>query len=105
MNLSELRALAEGATPGPWTKFWATNPGEWYINQRGAAGYICTMPFYAHRRTECRGNAAYIAAFNPATVLQILSVLEKAKVALVHEDDQQAWDDFRFSLSALESKT
>ena len=77
MTDAELRALAEAATPGPWTRL-----------DTGSEG--CSVVASGRRRVarlthldlaECRADAAYIAAANPQTVLALLdriAALEKA---------------------------
>lgn len=85
MNIdkSQLKALAESATFGQWV------PDGEYVNEHGNVLYA----YVAHEsggrvaeafanclvRTDeqCRANAAFIAAANPATVLALLAEIER----------------------------
>lgn len=76
LDLSTLRAIAEGATPGPWGR--ATTDGQGWAVHRGAHD---TIALYCDR-----DNAAHIAAFNPETVLALLDRLEAAEAEAFNVD-------------------
>lgn len=65
----DLRALAEAATPGPWTD---EVPG--MIHQSSTPGYIGTA--------EHPEDRAFIAAANPTAVLALLDRVEAAEAAV-----------------------
>ena len=71
MNTEELKRLAEAATPGPWN----TSPGgcgiigpdkQWL---GGMNDWVCE---YSEEMTQSENNAAFIAAANPAAVLELI---------------------------------
>ncbi len=85
-----LRALAEGATPGPWTTisrgaYWGEEEGD----VRGPDGqdiYGAEFVQPLNRQNTTRGHAwfrdtAFIAAANPATVLALLDEIEELAAA------------------------
>lgn len=78
MNLSELRKLAEEATPGPWEAQSPTGGRrlDWYIdthyNQDGPE------PVWADDYPVSEDDARFIAALDPQTVLRLLDVAEAA---------------------------
>lgn len=49
-------------TPGPWVLYRSERHAEWYVNQDGGPGYICTMPWFEHRQAQCAANAKLVAA-------------------------------------------
>lgn len=67
MNIEELKLLAEAATPGPWT---ARN----YIAGVGC-GVDSPLGDVCHHTT--RAVAEYIAAANPAAVLELIAEIER----------------------------
>lgn len=71
-TLGKLRKLAEGATPGPWTPSDHNGP-QWKISgPRGEFHVIATTS-----QGNDEPNAAFIAAANPQTVLQLLDRVER----------------------------
>ncbi|MHA7900805.1 MAG: ead/Ea22-like family protein [Henriciella sp.] len=77
---TELRALAEAATPGPWR----VDPSENCDVQveSGASEVACThAAVLSHKRSPelCQQDAAYIAAASPDTVIGLLDEIERAK--------------------------
>ena len=86
MNLEELKAKAEAATPGPW----AVHPNRPYsvdsIEGDGElAVYVCTTGGWA----DCDvPNAAFIAAANPQTVLALVKVAEAAEAVRLAASDR-----------------
>lgn len=73
VDTTRLRELAEVATPGPWT-----------VIQRDGALTDCDDPFVQFSDPNqdstllSQANAAYIAAADPATVLALLDLVDKA---------------------------
>ena len=78
LDHAALRALAEAATPGPWT-LSADGPPPDII--AGMSVVACTLPS-DRTRDEDTANAAYIAAANPAAVLALLDEVERLREAL-----------------------
>lgn len=86
-QIKELRRLAEAATPGEWR-----HDDNWrvYCPSRQDIGVATTASGLVHSskgtdrisRDEAAANAAFIAAANPATILEILDRLERAEKAL-----------------------
>ncbi len=81
-NLTALRALAENATPGPWEAddnqpFSRDLQG---IFAPGERRYVLKVEF--DEQPENPADAEFIAAANPATVLDLLDRLERAEAAL-----------------------
>lgn len=76
MNTTELKELAEKATPGPWSheEIDPTDP-EWgacEVFTEGTDTFVATH--------VCRVNdAAYIAAANPAEILELIAAHEDAQ--------------------------
>lgn len=76
MNTTELKELAEKATPGPWSheEIDPTDP-EWgacEVFTEGTDTFVATH--------VCRVNdAAYIAAANPAAILELIAAHEDAR--------------------------
>lgn len=68
---SALRKLAEGATPGPWSKYLNTMD-DVIVRKMNEAGYEqCVISYKSHYK-----NADYIAAANPSAILQLLDYIE-----------------------------
>ena len=81
MNTEELKRLAEAATPGPWN----TSPGgcgiigpdkQWL---GGMNDWVCE---YSEEMTQSENNAAFIAAANPAAVLELIRQRDELVEAL-----------------------
>lgn len=81
-DLSELRAIAEAATPGPWVY---DNSGPLFVYADDATGQLlarCGGPGFEHvfrPRSEEMANARYIAAFGPDVGKLLLAVAEAAR--------------------------
>lgn len=76
IDIEELKRLAEAATPGPWN----TSPGgcgiigpdkQWL---GGMNDWVCE---YSKEMTQSENNAAFIAAANPAAVLELIAEIER----------------------------
>lgn len=78
MNTTELKKLAEVATPGPWiAKKWCDNDFDTYGWNITANGYLLPMcEMETDKPEECDANAAFIAACNPAAILKLLAITE-----------------------------
>ena len=68
MNLKHLKELAEKATNGPWT----LDPDEEYNN----VYYVKPMD------VTSKNDASFIAAANPATILELIKTVETMREAL-----------------------
>lgn len=76
--LSELKALAEAATPGPWS-YSSMPSGDTEV----FADCGSTIAGFAPKEApEDYHNAAFIAAANPQTVLALIKTLEEAEKRL-----------------------
>ena len=83
LDLTELRLVAEAATPGPW------EPGQTtFGDPRDGATHACVRVEGAHwtdhlavieGSTEGDLNMAHIAAFDPPTVLALIAEVEKLR--------------------------
>jgi len=87
MNLKELKAIASAATPGPWAAYNGyAFPGALIegISKQGKVDVVVDDGTYDNRYqgVQRKEDAAHISAFNPQTVLSLLSDLEKCVEAL-----------------------
>ena len=74
MKIEELKLLAEAATPGPWV----SHPKGYYgAVCRADDQYDLVAVTHGQRRNNVLANEAYIAAANPAAVLQLISEVER----------------------------
>ena len=95
IDTTKLRELAQKATPGPWTQWnghgWVS-AGIPESNTKGsmigAGGQICETECDDFSDAQNRRNAAYIAAANPATVLQLLDEIDRLQVNEFFQPDQ-----------------
>jgi len=73
-KLSELKAAAMAATPGPWD----AELNEVWVMRDGTADFMLTDIFGDNELSaeQDRANAAFIAAANPAVILALLAELE-----------------------------
>ena len=83
--IKRLRTLAQAATPGPW-RWWTSNSFRRLSSDiTGKDGDV--LHGFVHRDGQgdvaiSAVNAAFIAAANPATVLQILDRIEELEAKL-----------------------
>lgn len=99
INIDELERLALAATAGPWFSIHNGTYHDVSIDNRQYAQNVANVigsPDFADqdaKHTE-KQNAAYIAAANPATMLQLIAIIrEKLASALVemfHHPDAEA---------------
>jgi len=85
LEISELRRLAEAATPVAWNRCGVGDDEEWIgtddaaieaIGRRG--GIICEPPLgWDHSMRDWPANAAYIVAAQPSVILTLLARLEQ----------------------------
>ncbi|MBX3533368.1 MAG: ead/Ea22-like family protein [Xanthobacteraceae bacterium] len=75
---TELRELAEAATPGPW----AATLDENYSVVTGPDGAAIALPDYETGICLEEADAAFIAAANPKTVLALLAERDRLREAL-----------------------
>ena len=80
MNIEELKRLAEAATPGPWS----SHPNGYY-GVHSNTGTICSTG-------EKIADALYIAAANPATILELIQQRDELLAAL--KDARELVDDW-----------
>lgn len=73
--MTDLRALAEAATPGPWTALIESYeaPGAMFVTHQPEDAQTPIVLGVAY------SDAAYIAAADPTTVLALLDVLDAAR--------------------------
>lgn len=95
INLDELKAIAEKATKGPWMKcchgqeiggpagnnWWSVNKGHFDGRVLNAGGQVCRV------MSTMGEDAAFIAAANPAVVLEIIATVE-AQAGKILEQNQ-----------------
>ena len=77
-RLNSLIEAAKAATPGPWAK---KRMGEW---DRGYYYGVHMSPVRSISVDLGEHNATFIALANPATILELCALLEKAGDALDH---------------------
>lgn len=76
MNIEELKRLAEAATPGPW----ASHPKGYYgAVCRDEDQYDLVAVTHGQRRNNVLANEAFIAAANPAAVLDMIAEIEQLR--------------------------
>ena len=80
MNIEELKRLAEAATPGPWS----SHPNGYY-GVHSNTGTICSTG-------EKIADALYIAAANPAAILELIRQRDELLAAL--KDARELVDDW-----------
>jgi len=91
-KLNELREIAKRATPGPWRYSPATFYEDWTIETPE-----CFVKQEESDVPISDNDGRYIAAANPATVLELLDTIEKYKSALTYYGDldgavaKEAW--------------
>ena len=94
-DVAELRRLAEAATPGPWSLTDgdpAMSGQHWTIRRQGVPGIRISGFTYGFN-----GDAAFIAAANPAAVLALLDERDALRAELAHmteaRDNARVWDE------------
>jgi len=111
IKLSELRRLAEEATPGEWKWAWRKDdeytPGSVFSEvNRGHAYAVAMCPRYG--KSTFAKDAPFIAAANPATLLRLLEIAEHARRTLICFDENRpisgaiSLDDLRKAMEGVE---
>lgn len=72
-NYTELKKLAEAATPAEEWQFIESGSKIGFRTRSGYQAFFNLGRMHHELNEEVRANAKYVAAFNPATVLQMLS--------------------------------
>jgi len=88
MNIEELKRLAEAATPGPWEYDHgciADNGkaiiSEYFVRLDGDDVSIAADIIDPESCRPSKSNAAYIAAANPAAVLELIAEIDRLRKA------------------------
>ena len=89
-ELARLRAVAEGATRGPWRLREEADYGRG--GEPIAWREVWSERSMIHRGGWVGGDAAHIAAFDPPTALRLLDEVERLR-GLVDPRLAVAWDD------------
>lgn len=88
MNLDELKRLAEAATPGPWkvgTDGWPIGSfSTGNSNENGEDYHVSTYGLRCDElgSGDAKTDATFIAAANPATILDLVEKLKACEEAL-----------------------
>ena len=78
IDINELRRLAQAATPGPW-QFWHGWVAANIDNDGGVVVAERPTPSGGKYQAKVDANFKFIAAANPATVIELLDHLEAAE--------------------------
>ena len=78
IDINELRRLAQAATPGPW-QFWHGWVAANIDNDGGVVVAERPTPSGGKYQAKVDANFKFIAAANPATVIELLDRLEAAE--------------------------
>lgn len=80
-DLDALRALAERATPGPWScpDVWVETKDENAIAQCGNISWLGAPGVAANTRQQMKDNGAFIAACDPQTILAMIAELTQLR--------------------------
>lgn len=87
MNITELKALAEKATPGPWewdgdvSTYDPENEAPWLL-QSPWRDINSKVILQGTIKASQKEDAAYIAAANPAAILELIAQLEEARAQM-----------------------
>ena len=83
MNLEELKAKAQAATPGPWMQGMFGKELLPEVDRPGVPGFVLAN---ARATPQAVADAAFIAAANPQIVLALVKVVEG--ISFLHVPDQ-----------------
>jgi hypothetical protein len=78
LNLDHLEALARAATPGPWTSTHWTCHAATTVMRSGSTFAIAETSGFGRDATECAADAEFIAAANPAAMLELIALARRA---------------------------
>ena len=103
MNLQQLKQLAEAATPGPWKSAEFTD--EWFLetnHKYAVEGTSMRIVSVEGMGVEYQTNSEFIAAANPATILQMIACMEMMGDALemYMSDEDIPWSVVEAALTA-----
>lgn len=115
INIDRLRRLAESATPGPWKATHEKLRPQYSLKIMevvGAPGEPAVLPWKAfdsadRTKAERLANSRYIAAANPAAVLELLNRIDCMAAALesarscITEDRQTLFDCHKNPITGL----
>jgi hypothetical protein len=91
MDTTELKKLAEAATPGPWIAGDDEDSDYFLVGPHDGDGLVSHPVVTLHSES----NADYIAAANPAAILELLAInaelVEMVKDAAVLADFAKCW--------------
>ena len=85
MKTEELKRLAEAATMGPWEyqKDSKDFPVKGYVTVRDCIYSVCVLPYEGIRADDrVTDNGRFIAAANPAAILELIRQRDELLVAL-----------------------
>ena len=110
MNITELKELAEKATPGPWE--WDGDASNY--DPENEAPWLAQAPWTSRdSKNVLMGtikavraeDAAYIAAANPAAILELIAKLEEAQAQMERQKDEWlSWEAKRRDLEKAAAK-
>ncbi len=81
-KLTALVEAAKAATPGPWETQGLDKAGQAIVGNKYIELFTCWHHSVGSIEKEMRSNATFIALANPATILELCALLEKAEDAL-----------------------
>lgn len=97
-DLEELRRLANAATTGPWKAIQSANGERRFVCETATGLDLfvadCSM------LDEGKGNATFVAAANPQTVLSLLDRIKELEAAIVELQDHGTRFDLNPSILA-----
>jgi hypothetical protein len=101
IDIDKIEAAAKAATPGPWVMECGDDPENWsrYFPTVGAADIeiVGTEGFYCGERDVDIANADHIATANPATVLEMVSMIRERDAQVVQLQEQNTMLDAKLS--------
>jgi hypothetical protein len=104
-KLDLFEKLAKEATPGPWRMHECNGLHDGPAVDTLSGEYVCTT---AEEAVEGLHDAAYIAALNPAAVLELIHacrVMEESLVAIAHYGIPYTAEECRFEECRLSART
>lgn len=96
LDLTNLRKVAEAATPGPWemrNESPQMDGRNFTLRVHGKAGIRMSAHCYGFN-----GDPEFIATFDPPTVFALLSRLEQAEQAVARV--RESWNEYKSKLGA-----
>ena len=91
-DLQQLKALALAATPGPWSATHWSGHAPTTVMRTGETMVIAETTGFGRLSSECAPDAAYIAAANPAVVLDLIARIERLTTIQEHAPStEQEW--------------